>query len=71
MYRQFSIRGDQDHRQERQELQLNRLIGRLAAAPTSIAAIAATSDDKGYWLVDQLGGVFAFGDASFAGNIGG
>jgi hypothetical protein len=34
--------------------------------------ITATSDDKGYWLVEQQQGhVFAFGDAPFAGGLGG
>jgi hypothetical protein len=33
--------------------------------------ITATSDDKGYWLVEQQGHVFAFGDAPFAGGLGG
>jgi len=33
--------------------------------------IAATPDGGGYWLVASDGGVFAFGDASFAGSMGG
>jgi hypothetical protein len=39
------------------------------AAPTSIAAIASTSDNGGYWLVDQRGAVHAFGNATFAGDL--
>lgn len=35
---------------------------------TATAAIAATSDDKGYWIVDRRGTVRAFGDATFAGD---
>jgi hypothetical protein len=33
--------------------------------------MAATPDGKGYWIVDSDGGVFAFGDAAFAGSMGG
>jgi hypothetical protein len=33
------------------------------AAPSSVVAIAATPDGKGYWLADQDGRVTAFGDA--------
>ena len=33
--------------------------------------MAATPDGKGYWLVGADGGVFAFGDATFAGSMGG
>ena len=34
-------------------------------------AMAATSDDGGYWIVDSDGGVFSFGDAIYAGSMGG
>ena len=33
--------------------------------------MAATPDGQGYWLVAADGGVFAFGDATFAGSMGG
>jgi hypothetical protein len=36
-----------------------------------IVGIAPTSDGQGYWLVASDGGVFAFGDALFAGSMGG
>jgi hypothetical protein len=32
--------------------------------------MAATPDGKGYWLVASDGGVFAFGDAAYAGSMG-
>lgn len=34
-----------------------------------ITGIAATPTGKGYWLVAADGGVFAFGDAPFLGNV--
>lgn len=34
-----------------------------------VAGIAATPTGKGYWLVCADGGVFAFGDAQFLGNV--
>jgi len=34
-------------------------------------AMAATSDGKGYWIVDSDGGVFSFGDAVYHGSMGG
>ena len=34
-----------------------------------ISGIAATPTGKGYWLVGMDGGVFAFGDAAFLGNV--
>ena len=34
-----------------------------------IAGIAALPDRRGYWLVTRVGGVFAFGDASFYGSL--
>lgn len=37
----------------------------------SPVAMASTSDGKGYWIVDSDGGVFSFGDAAFAGSMGG
>ena len=33
--------------------------------------MAATPSGQGYWLVARDGGVFAFGDAAFAGSVGG
>jgi hypothetical protein len=36
-----------------------------------ITGIAATGDDKGYWLADADGGVYTFGDAPFYGSLGG
>jgi hypothetical protein len=33
--------------------------------------MTATADGKGYWEVRSDGGVFAFGDAAFAGSMGG
>jgi len=33
--------------------------------------MAATTDGKGYWLVASDGGVFAFGDATYDGSMGG
>jgi hypothetical protein len=32
--------------------------------------MASTPDGKGYWLVASDGGIFAFGDAAFAGSTG-
>ena len=34
-----------------------------------IVGIAATPTGKGYWLVAADGGIFAFGDAAFYGNV--
>lgn len=34
-----------------------------------IVGIAATPTGKGYWLVSADGGVFAFGDAAYLGNV--
>ena len=33
--------------------------------------IAGSQDGKGYWMVAEDGGVFAFGDARFWGSMGG
>ena len=33
-----------------------------------VTAMAATPDDKGYWLAGSNGGVLAFGDASWYGS---
>jgi hypothetical protein len=33
--------------------------------------MAATSSGHGYWLVASDGGIFAYGDAPFAGSTGG
>jgi len=35
-----------------------------------IVAAAASPSGRGYWLVGSDGGVFAFGDAAFAGSTG-
>ena len=35
-----------------------------------IVGMAATPDGKGYWLVASDGGIFAFGDATYAGSTG-
>ena len=35
-----------------------------------VVGMAATPDNKGYWLVAKDGGVFAFGDAHFYGSAG-
>ena len=55
-----------------------RLIGVLAALalalapalPGGIGAQAAAAPTKGYWFVAADGGIFSFGDASFAGSTG-
>ena len=36
-----------------------------------IVGIAATADGGGYWEVASDGGIFAFGDATFYGSMGG
>jgi len=36
-----------------------------------ITGSAATPTGAGYWLVDSGGDVFSFGDARFAGSVGG
>ena len=36
-----------------------------------IVGMASTSDGHGYWTVGSDGGVFSFGDAKFAGSMGG
>ena len=36
-----------------------------------IVGIASTPDGSGYWLVGSDGGVFAFGDATYLGSMGG
>jgi len=33
-----------------------------------VVGMASTPDGKGYWLVAADGGVFAYGDAAFAGS---
>jgi hypothetical protein len=38
---------------------------------SSVAAMAATPDGRGYWLAAADGGVFAFGDARFFGSLAG
>ena len=37
----------------------------------NIVGMAVTPDGNGYWLVGSDGGVFAFGDATFMGSMGG
>ena len=34
-----------------------------------IAGLAATADNRGYWLIAADGGVFSFGSAPFLGSI--
>jgi len=36
-----------------------------------VVGLAATPDGKGYWEVASDGGIFSFGDAAFAGSVGG
>ena len=47
--------------------------GRAAARTLDHPAVgmAATPDGKGYWEVASDGGIFSFGDATFAGSVGG
>ncbi len=40
-----------------------------AATVQAVVGMAATPDGKGYWLVDNLGGVYAYGDAPFHGSL--
>src|SRR5262245_11198261 len=40
------------------------------AINSSVVKIAATPSGQGYWLVGADGGIFAFGDARFAGSTG-
>ena len=57
------------------------VIGGLGASIPAVATartlvrpmvgIAATPDGKGYWEVASDGGIFSFGDAPFAGSVGG
>ena len=35
----------------------------------AVVGMAATPDGKGYWLVDNYGGVYAYGDAPFHGSL--
>ena len=42
-----------------------------ASAPNDIVGIAPTADDQGYWLVSSTGSVYALGDASYDGDLGG
>ncbi len=46
-----------------------RALGVVPYAP--IVGMAATADGNGYWEVAQDGGVFAFGDATYYGSMGG
>ncbi|MHB8681548.1 MAG: hypothetical protein ACYDA2_05565 [Acidimicrobiales bacterium] len=44
----------------------------LSAGPVApIVGIAATTDGKGYWAADAIGGVYAYGDAKYLGSIPG
>ncbi len=36
-----------------------------------VIGIVHTADTKGYWLIGQDGGIFAFGDAGFVGSLPG
>ncbi len=46
----------------------NSIVGALAGP---VDGMVVTSDGAGYWMVGSDGGVFAFGDASFVGSLGG
>ena len=46
-------------------------LGSMGASPLTAVVAMAGSDGEGYWLVASDGGVFAFGDANFAGSMGG
>jgi hypothetical protein len=43
----------------------------MQALNAPVVGIVATPDGKGYWLVASDGGVFAFGDSSYHGSMGG
>ncbi len=43
----------------------------LPASAPPVVKMASTPDGKGYWLVASDGGVFAYGDATFYGSVGG
>jgi hypothetical protein len=43
----------------------------LGISVNDIVGIATTPDGGGYWLVGSDGGVFAFGDATYVGSMGG
>jgi len=45
------------------------LVARTGTAP--IGGVARTPSGLGYWVVDQAGGVFPFGDAGYFGSMGG
>ena len=45
-----------------------RCLASTSTSPTSVGVVA-TSDNQGYWMVGNDGGVFAFGDAAFLGSI--
>ena len=45
--------------------------GPLGSAAGPTAGMASTPSGRGYWLASPSGGVFAFGDASFFGSLGG
>jgi hypothetical protein len=38
-------------------------------APQAVVGMAATPTGKGYWLTDNRGGVYTYGDASFSGSL--
>jgi len=48
-------------------------LGSLAGASLDapVVGVAATPDDRGYWLVGADGGVYSFGDAGYDGSLGG
>ncbi len=41
-----------------------------ATLPAPVVSMAATPDAKGYWMIDDAGDVYSFGDASYQGSIG-
>ncbi len=43
----------------------------VAALAKPVNGMVVTADGRGYWMVAQDGGVFAFGDAGFVGSLGG
>jgi hypothetical protein len=45
--------------------------GTVAKRRPAATAAAASPDGEGYWVVGHDGGVLSFGDASFAGSLGG
>lgn len=56
----------------RSPLHLRRRVGVPGAGVhvSNVVGMAATSDGKGYWVVGADGGIYAVGDAVFAGSTG-